>query len=444
MHPLSLPTVYAVSELSRLLREVIEANFATVWVEGEISNLSRPASGHWYFTLKDGEAQLRAAMFKPANRLVRPAPNNGDLVRVRARVSMYPARGDLQLICEHMEPAGLGAKLAALEALKAQLQVEGLFEAAAKRPIPTLPRAIGLITSATGAAVQDVLTTLARRFPLVPVRLIPVLVQGEGAAPAIARALRDPRWSGAVDVLLLVRGGGSIEDLWAFNEVDVVRAVRACAVPVISGVGHETDTTLVDLAADLRAPTPTAAAERAVPDQADLRRSILGLHERLRLTSLRRIRQRLEQVTVLAGRLDRQRPTRRLQLLAQRLDELSLRLAQRLHRLIAHDGQRLERLSQRLTRRDPQTKLAEAGARLNELQRRLLAAQHRLLSNRQQRWQSAERTLQALSPTGVLARGFVLVRDADGAVLTRAAQVPRDATLTLQFHDATLPARCTS
>lgn len=187
MQPLSLPTVYAVSELSRLLRDVIESNFGTVWVEGEISNLARPASGHWYFTLKDGEAQLRAAMFKPANRLVKPVPNNGDQVRVRARLSVYPARGDLQLICEHMEPAGLGAKLAALEALKAQLQAEGLFDPALKRAIPVLPRRIGVITSATGAAVQDVMTTLARRFPLVPVILVPVLVQGEGLRRPLPR-----------------------------------------------------------------------------------------------------------------------------------------------------------------------------------------------------------------------------------------------------------------
>jgi exodeoxyribonuclease VII large subunit len=441
MDPLPLPTVYAVSELSRLLRDVLEANFTAVWVEGEISNLARPASGHWYFTLKDGEAQLRAAMFKPANRLVRPPPNNGDQVRVRARISMYPARGDLQLICEHMEPAGLGAKLAALEALKAQLQAEGLFDPAIKRPVPVLPRRIGLVTSATGAAVQDVMTTLARRFPLAPVIVCPVLVQGDGAAPAIAQALRDPRWATEVDVLLLVRGGGSIEDLWAFNEALVVRAVRDCAVPVITGVGHETDTTLVDLAADLRAPTPTGAAERAVPDQGELKISIGRLMERLTLATARHLSQRRQQLERSTAQLLRQRPTRRLQLLAQRLDDLTSRLESHQRRALAQRGQGLTGLIQRLARRDPGARLAEAVARHSELDRRLHAALQRGLATQQQRWQMADRTLQALSPNGVLARGFVLVRDAQGAVLTRAAQVPDRADLTLQFHDAAVPVR---
>lgn len=439
MDPLPLPTVYAVSELSRLLREVLESNFTAVWVEGEISNLARPASGHWYFTLKDGEAQLRAAMFKPANRLVRPAPNNGDQVRVRARISMYPARGDLQLICEHMEPAGLGAKLAALEALKTQLQAEGVFDATRKRPIPVFPRCIGLVTSATGAAVQDVMTTLARRFPLVPVRLYPVLVQGEGAAPAIARALRDPRWATEADVLLLVRGGGSIEDLWAFNEADVVRAVRDCAVPVISGVGHETDTTLVDLAADLRAPTPTGAAERAVPDQTELKAGIARLLQRLTLTTSRSLSRRQQLLDRSSAQLLRQRPTRRLQVLAQRLDELAVRLESHPRRLLAQQGQGLSGLIQRLLRRDPRARLSEAATRHADLQRRLQTAHQRLMHAQRQRWQLATRTLQALSPEGALARGFVLVRDAHGAVVTRAAQVPDRAELILQFHDASVP-----
>lgn len=423
---------------------MLEANFTSVWVEGEISNLARPASGHWYFTLKDGEAQLRAAMFKSAANLVRPPPQNGDQVRVRARISVYPARGDLQLICEHMEPAGLGARLAALEALKTQLQAEGLFDPAVKRPIPSLPRRIGLITSATGAAVQDVMTTLARRFPLVPVLLCPVLVQGEGAAPAIAAALRDPRWAVEADLVLLVRGGGSIEDLWAFNEAIVVRALRQCAVPVITGVGHETDTTLVDLAADLRAPTPTGAAERAVPDQAEMRLALQRLADRLMLATSRGLAERRQRLERHTAQLLRQRPTRRLQVLAQRLDELVLRLETHQRRAQAQRLQSLTGLTQRLLRRDPRARLAEAVARHAELDRRLHAALQRGLATQQQRWQMADRTLQALSPTGALARGFVLVRDADGAVLTRAAQVQDQAELSLQFHDATLPVRRTS
>ncbi|MGH8518737.1 MAG: exodeoxyribonuclease VII large subunit, partial [Panacagrimonas sp.] len=238
--------VHTVSELAEILRALVEDSLPRLWVEGEISNLSRPASGHWYFTLKDAQAQIRCAMFRNANYLVRPPPQNGDHVRVRAQASFYTARGDLQLVCEYMEPAGEGALLRAFEELKRRLSAEGLFDPAHKRPLPPMPRRIGVITSATGAAIQDVRAALARRFPLVQVVLWPVPVQGTAAAPAIVRALRELPRRAAIDAVLLVRGGGSLEDLWAFNEETVARAIAASKIPVISAVGHETDVTIAD------------------------------------------------------------------------------------------------------------------------------------------------------------------------------------------------------
>ncbi len=428
-------TVYAVSELARLLRGVVEDSFPRIWVQGEISNLSRPASGHWYFTLKDGEAQLRAAMFRGANTHVRPLPQNGDSVRVRAQVSFYTARGDLQLICEHMEAAGEGALLQAFEALKRRLGEEGLFDADHKRPIPEVPRAIGLITSATGAAVQDVLTTLARRFPLAPVYLYPVTVQGAAAAPALVAALQDLPRQAPVDVVLLVRGGGSLEDLWAFNEEAVARAIRACPVPVVTGVGHETDTTIADFSADLRAPTPTAAAEHATPElrqwQAVLQRQVQGLVQPIR----RQVRDQTERLAQLQGRLQRQQPARRLQDAAQRLDELQGGLQRAQRRRLEAEAQRLAGWQARLRLADPRRRLTTDTARLAGLTQRLQAAARQRLQGDAARWSQAQRALQGLSPLAVLGRGYALVRDPDGALVRTPVQVKSGVPLQVQVAE---------
>ena len=242
-------TVHTVSELNAILRALVEDSLPSLWIQGEISNFSKPASGHWYFTLKDDGGAIRCAMFKRANYYVRPVPRDGDAVLVRAKASVYPARGELQLIVEHLEPAGTGALLAAFEALKAKLDAEGLFSPTIKRPVPQSARRIGLITSGTGAALHDVVSALSRRWPLAQVMLYPVPVQGSEAAPAIVRALAELPQRAPVDVILLVRGGGSLEDLWSFNDERVARAIRACIVPVVSGVGHEIDFTIADFAA---------------------------------------------------------------------------------------------------------------------------------------------------------------------------------------------------
>jgi exodeoxyribonuclease VII large subunit len=420
-------TVYAVSELTEILRALIEDTLPSVWVEGEISNLSRPSSGHWYFTLKDGQAQIRCAMFRKANFLVRPVPRDGDQVRVRARPSVYVARGDLQLICDAMEPAGQGALLLAYERLRARLQAEGLFDAALKRPIPSAPRRIGLITSATGAAVHDVLTALRRRFALGSVVLYPVPVQGAEAAPAIVKALKRLPEQADVDVVLLVRGGGSLEDLWAFNEEAVARAIRACIRPVIVGVGHEVDFTIADFAADLRAPTPTAAAELASPNTDDWRRRIDGAAQMIQRVQQQRLKQAGEQLARLSQRLLQQHPGRRLRERAQRLDEHEMRLRTRQRQHLETLRQRLRHLQQRLASLNLRDRIGRASAQCRGAEDRLqLALQQRLVRQRQ-RLQAAETLLGSLNPQAVLERGYAIARDSHGAILRSPEQVkPRD------------------
>ena len=269
------------SQLNTLARDLLEGAFPLVWVEGELGNLSRPSSGHLYFTLKDARAQVRCAMFKSRSGWLKFAPREGLRVLARGRLTLYEARGDYQLVLDHMEEAGEGALRRAFEELKARLSAEGLFDAGRKRALPAYVRRLGVITSPSGAAVRDVLSVLARRFPLLEVEILPVPVQGAAAAAQITALLRRAAASGRFDVLLLTRGGGSLEDLWAFNDEQLARAIAASGVPVVSAVGHETDFSLADFAADLRAPTPSAAAELLVPSREDLVRRLRNLEARL-------------------------------------------------------------------------------------------------------------------------------------------------------------------
>jgi exodeoxyribonuclease VII large subunit len=370
--------VYTVSRLNREARMLLEAGLPPCWIEGELSNFARPASGHWYFTLKDADAQVRCAMFRSANSRVRVAPKDGLHVLIRARVSLYEARGEYQLIAEHLEEAGEGALRRRFEELKARLAAEGLFDTALKRALPRLPRRIGVVTSPTGAAIRDILHVLARRFPAVPVLIYPVPVQGAGAAAAIAAAIRLASERRDADVLILARGGGSLEDLWAFNEEPVARAIRAAAIPVVSGVGHEVDFTIADFAADVRAPTPSGAAEIVVPDRAEWRRNLVATQERLARGWRRLGGQARERLAWLLRRLELTHPRTRLAARAQRLDELEARLGRALRR-----------------------ELAQAAARLA----------------------AAARTLNAVSPLATLERGYAIVTRADGRVVRAAADV---------------------
>ncbi len=370
--------VYTVSRLNREARLLLETALPALWLEGELSNYARPSSGHWYFSLKDEAAQVRCAMFRGANSRVRVAPRDGMHVLVRARVGLYEPRGEYQLVIEHLEEAGEGALRRKFEELKARLQAEGLFDADAKRPLPHLPRRIGVITSPTGAAIRDILHVLARRFPAVPVLIYPVPVQGIGASADIAAALRLASARADADVLILARGGGSLEDLWSFNEEVVARAIRACRVPVITGVGHEVDTTIADFAADMRAPTPSGAAELVVPDRREWLRALAAVRERLTAGWARGGSARRQRLAWLARRLELTHPRTRLAVRAQRLDELEGRLARALRR-----------------------ELRTARTRLN----------------------AAARTLHAVSPLATLERGYTIVVGPDGRLVRRACDV---------------------
>ncbi|MFZ8891667.1 MAG: exodeoxyribonuclease VII large subunit, partial [Pseudomonadales bacterium] len=367
-------TPYTPSRLNHEVQVALENQFGLIQIEGEISNFSRPASGHWYFTLKDSKAQVRCAMFRGRNARVRCEVRNGLQVQLRARVSLYPDRGEFQLIVDSLEPAGEGALRLAYEALRKQLEAEGLFAAERKRPLPALPRHIALITSATGAAIQDLFTVLGRRWPAAQLTLLPSAVQGERAPGEIVAAFdRLRRWceddpTGAPDLVITGRGGGSLEDLWAFNDERVARAIVACPRPVVAAVGHESDVSIADFVADLRAPTPSAAAELATPDREALAHSVARQTGRLRRSLRLAFQQQRERLRHLRGRLQDPRP--RLNHLAQRLDGLEGQLHGALRYGQQSRRQQLAALEQRLRAASPAQRLARAKDRTGALTQR--------------------------------------------------------------------------
>lgn len=396
MHSDSAPRVYSVAELLTGVRQLLEDRIGRLWVSGELSNLHRASSGHSYFSLKDDSAQIRAVLFRMAARRVPFEIEEGMEVLVHAEVTVYEPRGDLQLIVRHIEPRGQGALQLALEQLRRRLEAEGLFDDARKRPLPVFPRSVGLVTSPTGAAVRDVIQVAGRLFPRIPIRLLPTRVQGEGAEEEIAEALEAIGSHPEIEVVLLVRGGGSLEDLWAFNSERVVRAVVACPVPVVTGVGHEVDFALVDAAADLRAPTPSAAAALVLPDRQALREQLQTSSRRLTrsiLSSLERGRNRWER-----------------ELMGLRMLAPATRLA---------------------TQR---TRLAAAGGRLLAATRSQQALAHSRLAG-------MAAALDSLSPLAVLARGYAVVRrQEDGVVVRRAADVKPGQGVSLRVSKAKIEA----
>ena len=430
------------SALNRLAHDLLEDALPSVWIEGELSNVSRPASGHLYFTLKDSAAQVRCAMFKPRSTWLGFKPVDGLHVLARARVSLYEARGEYQLIVEHLEEAGEGALQREFERLKKQLSAEGLFSTERKRPIPRLPRRIGIITSATGAAIRDVLHVLARRFPMVEVDVLPVPVQGKDAPAAIIAMLDAAARAGRHDVLLLTRGGGSLEDLWAFNDEALARAIVRSPIPVVSAVGHEIDFSISDFVADLRAATPSAAAELLVPDSIDLARRLEQQHNRLLLRVRRRIEASSQRADHLLARLNLQRPILRLQRGRERLDQLHARML-RMHR---HDFERrstrLVRAQGRLLATHPQRKLLGAREHVDALAGRL--HKHVLHRLERQRAHLAElaRALHAVSPLATLGRGYAILLDQQtGTVIRSVAQVKSEARLRGILADGELKLR---
>lgn len=430
--------VWSVSRLNREARMLLETGLRVLWLEGEISNLAQPASGHAYFSLKDGGAQVRCAMFRMRLQLLRFRPANGAQVLVRGRVSLYEPRGDFQFIVDHMEEAGFGALQRAYEDLKRRLAAEGLFDEALKRPLPVLPRRIGVITSPTGAAIRDIASVLGRRFPSVPVVVYPVPVQGEGAPPAIVAAFEMAAARAECDVLILARGGGSIEDLWAFNDERVARAIRACPLPVVVGVGHEIDFTIADFAADRRAPTPSAAAEMVVPDRVELGQRVMRLTRALRRCTDQRVAQAGERLGWLAARLRLQHPGRRVQQRAQRLDELDLRLARALRASAGAARERLYEVGGRLAAQNPAPRVQRARDRHTALMVRLQRAWQRAHERAQVRTHGAARALHAVSPLATLARGYAIVAHAPGGgTVTDAATLAAGDRVSARFARGT-------
>lgn len=414
--------VYTVSRLNREVRALLEISFPLLWIEGEISNLSRPSSGHLYFSLKDEAAQVRCAMFRMRNQYLGFTPKDGMHVLVRARVGLYEGRGEFQLVVEHMEQAGYGALQRAFDELKARLAAQGLFDAEHKRPIPALPRRIGVITSPTGAAIRDILSVLRRRFPAIPVLIYPVPVQGAGAAAEIARMIRLASQRQECDVLILARGGGSLEDLWAFNEEAVARAIYECEIPLVSGVGHEVDFTIADFVADRRAATPSAAAELVSPDRADWAERVQRLELRLTNFVRARVARKGENLAWLEKRLGQQHPGQRLQRQAQRLDELEQRLGHAQRVTLRHAHARLGELTAKLHRHIPVHRLAQLEARTENLTQRLHGGLRRALETRQQQLALLSRALDTVSPLATLGRGYAIVSRAEDGALLRSVQ----------------------
>ena len=425
--------IYTPARLNAEARVLLERGFGSLWLEGELSNFSRPGSGHWYFSLKDSDAQLRCAMFRQKNMLVNFAPKDGNHVLLRGRVSVYEPRGDYQFIAEYMEQAGEGALRRQFEQLKIKLAAAGLFAAEHKQALPSLPKRIGVITSPTGAAIRDILHVLKRRFPSIPVLIYPVAVQGKEAAAQIANAIHLADQRKDCDVLILARGGGSLEDLWSFNEEIVAHAIFKCTTPTISGVGHEIDFTIADFVADVRAPTPSAAAELVVPDQQAWLRSVQVMQRRLLLSLQRVLTTSQDSFAWLTKRLQQLHPGIQLRQRAQRVDELE----QRLMRSWQFDmEQRKSSLSIRyaaLQSLSPILKLSEARGRLQQLQTMLFNSMETARHLSKSKLDIVVRALHTLSPLATLSRGYAIVTDANGVVISSAGSARAGDTISARL-----------
>lgn len=436
--PEAKQTIFTVSRLNSAVRILLEQEMGLVWLVGEISNLVLHSSGHWYFSLKDPSAQVKAAMFRGNNRRVSFRPQDGQQVLVQARLSLYEPRGEYQLIIESMRPAGDGQLQLQLEQLKQRLQAEGLFAAERKRPLPRQPQQIGLITSPTGAAIHDMLTVLKRRAPGIPVILYPAQVQGAQAAEQLIAALQRANQRDECDVLIIGRGGGASEDLWCFNDERLVRAIANSLLPIVSAVGHESDVTLSDFAADLRAATPSAAAELVSPDQSELQQRLQTLGQHLTRVSQQALTLGTHRLHMLQQRLQHQHPERRLQQQQQRLDELQGRLRLALRQRLLDAGRRLERVEYRLHQQSPNVRLREARQRLGQQQQLLHHCLQQRMEQLQHRHSLLLTRLDAISPLATLARGYSITQDAQGQVLRSVTQTAPGQRLTTRLGDGEL------
>ncbi|MEK0044021.1 exodeoxyribonuclease VII large subunit [Escherichia albertii] len=435
MLPSQSPAIFTVSRLNQTVRQLLEHEMGQVWISGEISNFTQPASGHWYFTLKDDNAQVRCAMFRNSNRRVTFRPQHGQQVLVRANITLYEPRGDYQIIVESMQPAGEGLLQQKYEQLKAKLQAEGLFDQQFKKPLPSPAHCVGVITSKTGAALHDILHVLKRRDPSLPVIIYPTAVQGDDAPGQIVRAIELANIRGECDVLIVGRGGGSLEDLWSFNDERVARAIFASRIPVVSAVGHETDVTIADFVADLRAPTPSAAAEVVSRNQQELLRQVQSAQQRLEMAMDYYLANRARRFTQIHHRLQQQHPQLRLARQQTALERLQKRMSFALENQLKQANQQQQRLIQRLNQQNPQPHIHRAQTRIQQLEYRLTETLRAQLSATRERFGNAVTHLEAVSPLSTLARGYSVTSAADGSVLKQVKQVKAGDTLTTRLGD---------
>lgn len=428
-------SIFTVSRLNQTVRLLLEQEMGHVWISGEISNFTQPSSGHWYFTLKDDTAQVRCAMFRNSNRRVTFRPQHGQQVLVRANITLYEPRGDYQIIVESMQPAGEGLLQQKYEQLKAKLQAEGLFDQQYKQPLPSPAHCVGVITSKTGAALHDILHVLKRRDPSLPVIIYPTAVQGDDAPGQIVRAIELANARQECDVLIVGRGGGSLEDLWSFNDERVSRAIFASRIPVVSAVGHETDVTIADFIADLRAPTPSAAAEIVSRNQLELLRQIQHGQQRLEMAMDYYIANRTRRFTQLHHRLQQQHPQLRLARQQTVLERLRQRMNFALENKIKQANQRQQRVSQRLSQQNPQPRIYRAQTRIQQLEYRLAENIRARLGAQRERFGNVVTHLEAVSPLSTLARGYSVTTATDGKVLKQTKQVKAGDVLTTRLSD---------
>ncbi len=428
--------ILTVSQLNRRARQLLETHMPLLWLEGEISNFARPSSGHWYFTLKDANAQVKCAMFRNRNQTVRNIPQQGQKVLIRARVSLYEGRGDYQVIAEHLEDSGVGALQQAFEALKHQLHQEGLFDPSIKKPLPALAKHIGVITSPTGAAIRDILQVLRRRFPETAVSIFPVAVQGVEAAPQIVRALHNANQLSHCDLLIVGRGGGSLEDLWPFNEESVARAIFASRLPVISAVGHEVDITIADYVADLRAPTPSAAAELSTPDGNDMLQQFAGYEVLLEESIERRLERHQEKLSALAARL--QHPGQKLQSQSQHLDNLEIRLQRVIQNQLQQQRQQLQQLETQLHHKAPTQRMQALHERLSLLQQKLDQQMQQKLRDSRQALGKAAAVLDSVNPLSILQRGYSVTSKSNGEIISDTQSINVGDTLSTRLAEGSI------
>ena len=418
--------VHSVTTLNRLARNILTSEIGLVWLSAEISNFTRASSGHWYFTLKDNKAQVRAAMFRSANRVVRHPPREGDKVLVRASVGIYEPRGDYQLVVENMEPEGEGQLKLAFEQLKYKLQAEGLFDPSNKQALPSHVKRIGVITSAHGAALHDVLSVLKRRSPATEVIVYPSMVQGEQAAAQLARNIWLANQRREVDVILLTRGGGSLEDLWCFNNESLAREIARSELPLVSAVGHEVDVTIADFVADLRAPTPSAAAELLSMDQREIQAQVRQLQQQLTRSFHTTLQRRAHQLAVLSQRLKSRHPEVMLQQQGQRVDQLTQKMTSLINQQLARGQTASQRLESRLARQHPAIQLDKIKTQQVYLDQRMMKAMQQRLETRKQKLATLAHLLQSVSPLATMARGYSATLKADQAITSITAVKAQD------------------